>query len=80
MGLTSSVIDTTIVTNFYSMHHNEEMWGDPEVFRPERFLDDEGSFVDNAKEVSFGLGIVLWKIWFRTSWLWGFCMQVVGSV
>ena len=28
--------------NFWALHMNKEAWGDPEAFRPERFLDDNG--------------------------------------
>lgn len=30
--------DTYIVPNLYYAHHNPSVWGDPEEFRPERFL------------------------------------------
>lgn len=32
--------DTLIIPNLYSVHHSKKIWGDPEAFRPERFLDD----------------------------------------
>ncbi|CAD5123234.1 unnamed protein product [Dimorphilus gyrociliatus] len=28
--------------NIWGLHHDETIWGDPENFRPERFLDDNG--------------------------------------
>lgn len=37
--------DTVIVPNLYACHHNPEIWGDPENFRPERFLSEDGSKV-----------------------------------
>jgi len=29
----------------YSVHYNPEIWGDPENFRPERFLSKDGKAV-----------------------------------
>jgi len=31
---------TWIMPNLYAVHHDKEIWGDPENFRPERFLKD----------------------------------------
>ena len=36
---------TTVLMNLWSLHHNPEIWDDPDAFRPERFLDEEGNFV-----------------------------------
>jgi len=36
---------TIVLTNLWSLHHDPEIWDDPDAFRPERFLDDEGNFV-----------------------------------
>lgn len=33
---------TKILTNFWSLHHDPNVWGDPWNFRPERFLDGNG--------------------------------------
>ncbi|KAL9961432.1 hypothetical protein ACROYT_G030370, partial [Oculina patagonica] len=37
--------DTTVFANLWSLHHDPEVWDDPDEFRPKRFLDEEGSFV-----------------------------------
>ncbi len=54
--------DTTVFPNFFSCHHDECVWGDPENFRPERFLDDAGDLVppDHVLRrhiIPFSLGI-----------------------
>ena len=36
---------TAIGTFLYHCLHDKETWGDPEVFRPERFINAEGKFV-----------------------------------
>ena len=37
--------DTTVLTNLWSLHHDPEIWNDPNAFRPERFLDEGGNFL-----------------------------------
>ena len=37
--------DTTVLTNLWSLHHDPETWGEPDAFRSQRFLDEEGNFV-----------------------------------
>ncbi len=36
---------TFVRVNIWTLHHDEEFWGDPDVIRPERFLDDDGQLV-----------------------------------
>ena len=38
------------------MHTSTEIWGNPDVFRPERFLTDEGRFMSNHNEMSLRTG------------------------
>ncbi len=52
---------TRILTSLWSMHHDEAFWGDPHNFRPERFLDDDGSMLPPDHEklrhvLGFGAG------------------------
>ncbi|ODM91855.1 Farnesoate epoxidase [Orchesella cincta] len=49
---------TAIMINVQAIHYDEAVWGDPHVFRPERFLTKEG-VIDKAKAdliVAFGGG------------------------
>ena len=36
---------TYIMPYFPAVHHDQNFWGDPEVFRPERFLDESGNLL-----------------------------------
>ena len=52
---------TNIWGNVWGLHHNKEIWGDPDVFRPERYLDEKGNLVpaDHPARVcnlTFGAG------------------------
>ena len=52
---------TTVLPLLGAVHHDEQFWGDPWVFRPERFLAEDGSLVPpdhpNRKHVvAFGAG------------------------
>ncbi len=47
----------TVFPNLYAVHHDPEIWGDPENFRPERFLNVDGTkFVPNAALIPFAEG------------------------
>ena len=35
--------DSMIFANVYCIHHSKEIWADPEAFRPERFLNPDGT-------------------------------------
>ena len=48
---------TWIMPNIYAIHHDPKIWGDPENFRPERFLSDDGKTVKrNENLLPFSLG------------------------
>ena len=46
---------TLIYSNTYTVHMDPSYWGDPEVFRPERFVVD-GRFTPNDRNIPFGVG------------------------
>ncbi|CAG7819689.1 unnamed protein product [Allacma fusca] len=48
--------DTLVITNLDSVNMDKAIWGDPENFRPERYLTKEGKFVKPEQAVQFGLG------------------------
>ncbi|XP_031356060.1 probable cytochrome P450 305a1 isoform X2 [Photinus pyralis] len=47
---------TTVLLNMQPTWMSEEIWGDPEEFRPERFLDERGQMANGSKFVPFGIG------------------------
>eukprot|EP00111_Clytia_hemisphaerica_P004313 TCONS_00012309-protein len=48
--------NTTIFFNLYAMHNDESLFEEPHSFKPERFLNTEGEFVQNEKFVGFSIG------------------------
>lgn len=49
--------DTLIIYSHYEMNMDKKLWGDPEVFRPERFLDNDGKLSLKADiTIPFGAG------------------------
>jgi len=48
--------DTMIIPNLWAVHHDPAIWGDPETFRPERFLNDKGEFQKNENFLAFSTG------------------------
>lgn len=48
---------SVILSNHYSVHMDEKIWGDPEVFRPERFINEKGEFFQDKRVIHFGFGM-----------------------
>ncbi|UYV61952.1 hypothetical protein LAZ67_1007151 [Cordylochernes scorpioides] len=48
---------TMVIPNLYACHHDRKYWGDPETFRPERFLNENGTkLVKHEAFMPFTLG------------------------
>ncbi|XP_021945308.1 methyl farnesoate epoxidase isoform X2 [Folsomia candida] len=50
--------DTFCLISLASVHMDKDYWRDPEVFRPERFLGDDGKVIKTERLMGFGHG---WK-------------------
>jgi methyl farnesoate epoxidase/farnesoate epoxidase len=48
--------DTVVLVNLWSFHRDTSFWGDPEVFRPERFLNEKGELRKKDYSLPFGAG------------------------
>ena len=43
--------------NIWAVHHDKDYWKNPEVFDPERWLNDDGSLKNHSNHfIAFGLG------------------------
>jgi len=48
--------NTMIIVNLWSAHFDSEVWPEPEKFRPERFLDENGQLTNKNLMLAFSLG------------------------
>ena len=48
--------NTTIVANIYAAHHDPQVWGDADNFRPERWIDRDGKLKKFDQLVAFSAG------------------------
>jgi len=48
--------DSMIIPNIYAVHHDPELWGDPENFRPDRFITEDGKLDKPEYWIPFSLG------------------------
>ena len=42
--------------NIWAVHHDPSIWKDPEKFCPERFLDEQGNFINSNYVIPFSIG------------------------
>ena len=47
---------TVGVINIYGVHMNDQVWENPELFNPRRFLDSENNIINAHKLLPFGIG------------------------
>jgi cytochrome P450 len=47
---------TLVFPTFHSTAHDPEVWGDPEKFRPERFISPDGKLARTSDFIMFGAG------------------------
>ncbi|ODM91034.1 Methyl farnesoate epoxidase [Orchesella cincta] len=47
---------TNVIANLHGIHYDKSYWKDPENFRPERFLDENGNFKNDPRLRPFGFG------------------------
>ena len=57
--------DAYVIPNIYSCHRDHEIWGDPDNFRPERWIDENGKLRSFPSFIPFGVGK-----WFAPSSIW----------
>ncbi|KAK9882833.1 hypothetical protein WA026_023448 [Henosepilachna vigintioctopunctata] len=48
--------NTTILLSLYSLYYDKAYWTDPELFRPERFIDNDGKLIFSDRLIPFSLG------------------------
>jgi len=48
-----------IISNHYSIQMDEDYWKDPQNFRPERFINEKGEYVQDKRVCQFGFGMLL---------------------
>lgn len=45
-----------VLVNLYATNMDSNVWKDPEIFRPERFMDKDGQVIARGSVISFSLG------------------------
>ena len=47
---------TMVMPNLWAVHHDVKIWDDPELFKPERFLNSDGSVNRREELIPFSIG------------------------
>ncbi|XP_077990656.1 cytochrome P450 2J6-like [Glandiceps talaboti] len=47
---------TYIIPNLWAVHNDPKLWPEPEVFKPERFIGEDGSVMEKQELIPFGIG------------------------
>ena len=58
----SFFVTIQVLPNLYSVHMNPVDWPEPEVYRPERFLDEEGKVFGKDRIMPFSIGKIASKV------------------
>ncbi|CAK8679297.1 unnamed protein product [Clavelina lepadiformis] len=48
--------NTNILSNIWAVHNDSDVWDEPEKFKPERFLDENGDFIQSKDIIPFSIG------------------------
>lgn len=48
--------NTFVIVSIWALLRDKEHWGDPDVFRPSRFLDSDGKYKKDEWLMNFGIG------------------------
>ncbi|XP_049828980.1 methyl farnesoate epoxidase-like [Schistocerca gregaria] len=48
--------NTVVLVNIWALHMDKDHWGDPKVYRPERFITETGQLREDDAFLPFGLG------------------------
>ena len=61
---------TVVMSNIWHNHNDPSVWKEPETFRPERFLDEEGKYRPREEFTPFGIGKSRPRILLHQKQLW----------
>ncbi len=48
--------EAVVLSNLWSIHHDPEVWTNPDEFNPQRFLDDYGNIQEKDELIPFSIG------------------------
>ena len=59
--------DDRVIANTRYIHHDPELWENPECFNPHRFIDNQGKLCNTEQVLAFSIGMLLMKAYIRLS-------------